>query len=140
MNLAAALLMLVVGTSCSPAPAPVPVPRYGKVPDQRQGQGDMPAWYKAVQKQSLAPQYNSLQDERKIPAWLSPWPIQKPGNKRSPRRLERLPFRFRFYKTDDSELPYNLDKIEKRAEDRILGLNSVPMIGKRFLCQSQDCF
>ena len=99
----------------------------------------MPAWYKAVQKQSLAPQYNSLQEAKEIPAWLSPWPAQKPGTKRSPMRFERLPFRFRFYKNDDSDLRDNLERVEKRAQDRILGLNSVPMIGKRLLCQDQDC-
>merc|ERR1739842_56802 len=118
----ATLLLLVVGIYCGPAP----VPRYGKIP--KQGLGDkMPAWYKAVQKQSLAPQYNSLQEVKEIPAWLSPWPAQKPGTKRSPIRFERLPFRFRFYKSDDSELTDNLERVEKRSQDRILGLNSVPM-------------
>ena len=108
------------------------------------------AWIKALQKQRT-PRYNQITEEANIPAWVNPWASQ-PGEslpvKRSSMQYGRVPFRFRFYKDGKQDLEvgmqkrwFNPDVDMKRAEDKIFGLNSVPMMGKRmfqYLCQECD--
>ena len=105
------------------------------------------AWIKALQKQRT-PRYNQITEEAKIPTWVNPWvsqPVESLPVKRSSIQNGRVPFRFRFYKDGKQDLEvgmqkrwFNPDVDMKRAEDKIFGLNSVPMMGKRmfqYLCQ-----
>ena len=87
-----------------------------------------------------------------IPSWASPW-VSQPREglftkslsttplKRSTREYGRMPFRFRLYKTEDPVLndvmekrslnPANWFRFNPDTEDTLLGLNYVPMLGKR---------
>ena len=128
-QLAATLLLVCVS---------VTVGRYGAIPSTA------PAWYRAQLKQGMAqPRINSIPEEKKIPAWLSPWP-QKKSNP-WPQKRSRIPFRFRFYRDGAQQLADTFEKRGnqdmKRAQDMVMGLNSVPMMGKRMfqdLCEECD--
>ena len=116
------------------------------------------AWIKALQKQ-ITPRYNQITEEAKIPTWVNPWvsqPVESLPVKRSSIQNGRVPFRFRFYKDGKQDLEEGMQKRGlktaqmfrfipdvdmKRAEDKMFGLNSVPMMGKRmfqYLCQDCD--
>merc|ERR1711892_1176993 len=134
--LATVLLLVVVPAQAQPPvkrdPAPVAKFAYGA---QQTEPG--PAWFKTLQKQR-SPQYNSIIEDSKIPVWVNPWaakPVQGLPIKRS-----RFPFRFRFFKDEETDpadgavekrgdMAADVDM--KRAEDKVFGLNSVPMMGKR---------
>ena len=121
------------------------------------------AWLRMTNKQKskIYNSYNSIGDETKIPDWFNPWNnmqnIQsEQGIHNSPLKRSRdaawhsSPFRFRFGSHEDQGLQKRDYRPEmfrfgpshtKRAEDKLVGLNSVPMLGKRsfepqLLCQN----
>ena len=153
------LLFMAVVTNCSPlidlpslANAAVkrdPTPSYGYKDNDKPAPWRT-AWMKTLQKQS-GPQYNLIPQETKIPAWVNPWTSQPVESLSTPIKRDVMNYRFSLIKNENNLVDkkraynpsqwfrFNPDVDVKRARHQMMGLNSVPMMGKRLYRPCQDC-